>query len=80
MDCQMPVIDGYEATRRIRRADERRGRHTPIIAITAQAMASDRERCRAAGMDDYITKPIQPMELFVCMARHIIAVSADRLV
>jgi signal transduction histidine kinase/CheY-like chemotaxis protein len=80
MDCQMPVIDGYEATRRIRVLDKAPGRHTPIIAITAQAMASDRERCQAAGMDDYITKPIQAMELFACMARHIAHVNVDRLV
>jgi len=74
MDCQMPVIDGYEATRRIRQLDAQRGRHTPIIAITAHAMASDRERCRAAGMDDYITKPVQPNDLFACMARHVAGV------
>ncbi|MCA8972000.1 MAG: response regulator [Planctomycetes bacterium] len=58
MDCSMPVMDGFEATRRIRELDSDYSR-IPIVAMTANAMRGDRERCLAAGMDDYVTKPIR---------------------
>jgi CheY-like chemotaxis protein/HPt (histidine-containing phosphotransfer) domain-containing protein len=68
MDMQMPVMDGLDATRAIR-AHENGGRHVPIIALTANAMSGDRDRCIEAGMDEYVSKPIEASALIAALGR-----------
>ena len=71
MDVQMPGMDGFEATAAIRARERETGTHTPIIAMTALAMTGDRERCMAAGMDGYVSKPIDRAELLAALERAI---------
>ncbi|HET6162799.1 MAG TPA: response regulator, partial [Planctomycetota bacterium] len=68
MDCQMPEMDGYDATRELRRR-EPAGRRTPIVAMTANVMDGDRERCLAAGMDDHVAKPVTRQALVAALER-----------
>jgi CheY-like chemotaxis protein/HPt (histidine-containing phosphotransfer) domain-containing protein len=69
MDCQMPEMDGFAATRAIRAAEAGGTRRIPIVALTANAMEGDRERCLACGMDDYLSKPFKPAQLHAVLAR-----------
>jgi HPt (histidine-containing phosphotransfer) domain-containing protein len=78
MDCQMPVMDGFEATREIRNLEQSRpgpeasphgSVHVPVIALTAAAFSEDRQRCMAAGMDDYLAKPFELKDLAAVLAR-----------
>jgi len=69
MDVQMPVMNGYDATQVIRERERGAGQHIPIVALTAHAMKGDREICLNSGMDDYLGKPIHPMELVAMMER-----------
>ena len=69
MDIQMPDLDGLQATAEIREREAGTGRHVPIIALTAHAIKGDRERCLESGMDDYLSKPIQPADLMAALGR-----------
>jgi two-component system sensor histidine kinase/response regulator len=78
MDCQMPVMDGFTATQRIRDAEARQGsRRLPIIALTANVMSEDRERCIAAGMDAHLGKPIEPAQVIEALSRFLKSPAAE---
>jgi CheY-like chemotaxis protein len=74
MDIQMPVMDGYEATRQLRKA----GHTNPIIALTANTMAENRQKCIEAGCDDYMTKPFDLPKLVAVVAKHLARESLQR--
>jgi two-component system, sensor histidine kinase and response regulator len=77
MDCQMPVMDGFQATEEIRRT-EAAGCHVLIVAMTANAMQSDRDRCLRSGMDDYISKPINKADIVTVLQRHLSAMAPQK--
>ena len=72
MDVQMPQMDGLEATKTLRSLEREKSGHTPIIAMTANAMKGDRERCLEAGMDDYLSKPVKAQHLNEIIERYLL--------
>jgi signal transduction histidine kinase/CheY-like chemotaxis protein/NO-binding membrane sensor protein with MHYT domain len=70
MDCQMPEMDGFEATRHIRDLETQNGQHAKIVALTADAMQGDKEKCLQVGMDDYINKPVKPEKIFEMIQKY----------
>jgi len=73
MDCQMPELDGYHATIELRKLEEATDQHLPVIALTANAMVGDRDKCLKAGMDDYLSKPIKPDKLMGLIKQHVVS-------
>ena len=71
MDCEMPVMNGYDATRAIRRQEERSSKHIPIIALTANVMKEQQELCMHSGMDDHLAKPLKKENLINCLHKHL---------
>jgi CheY-like chemotaxis protein len=82
MDCQMPILDGYDAARKLReqKRTSRSGTPIPIIALTANSMAEDRERCKEAGMDGFLAKPLNVRQLFSELDQYLGGISRNDLV
>jgi len=79
MDVQMPIMDGFKATAAIRKKERASGDRLPVVAMTAHAMKGDRERCLAAGMDDYLSKPLRPEDLFRTIDRVLLETQRNRV-
>ncbi len=79
MDCQMPVLDGYQATMKIRLMEASTGQHIPIIALTANALSEERDSCLEAGMDDFVSKPFKAEQLADAIRRTIHGAQSENL-
>jgi CheY-like chemotaxis protein len=77
MDCHMPEMDGFETTQKIREKELNGSRHTTIVALTADAMVGDREKCLRIGMDDYLNKPVRPMQIASTLDKWMSSISSD---
>ena len=78
MDLEMPIMDGFEATRHIRRDDKESVRHLPVVAITSSTSTNARNKAREAGMNDFITKPFNPNELYKVLEKYVLNIDPEK--